>query len=145
MADLAAVMAAVQRNSWVALLSAILLGASSVGCFARNDHELYVDNMTDRSWYVRTDRGMTTPRSWVVRIGPGGRGVTVGWAGPAQHAIELLDEDCQHVGDFVGGEGNVRFVESVPGIAGRVQPFGTSLDRTDDIITTTDCGGWVPM
>jgi hypothetical protein len=113
-------------------------------CGPRADYELYVVNDTTQSWYIRTDRGQPTPRSWVVRIGPGGRGVTVGWAGTAEHQIELLDENCQPAGIFQGGGASVS-VAGIAGVVGTIQPFGTSLDRTDDVIATTECGGYMPL
>jgi hypothetical protein len=129
---------------FVAVSLALVCAFLVVACGA--SFKLTVSNDTDRVWFVRAPFGEHYPDLIQVhRIEPGASGIALSWDGDLDFDIELLNSDCQYVGNFESTDGTTYAVEGVAGLTGTIDRWSIADRNSPGISTVTECGGSVSL
>ena len=135
-------LAAIRNPFPLATLALAVASSTFVASCRHADHILYVENDSERAYFVRVQEG--SGPAHVAKLPRGGAGYTVAWSGAADHPVELLDLECNVVGAFDPSNANRRLVSGVGGVRGEVRPYPSTLpDDAPWYEASESCGGFV--
>ena len=105
---------------------------------------LFIRNHSSQKWLIRAASGDPELNVNYVRLPqPGAEGLSLFWAGPRNHTIELLELDCSVAGTFEFNGDQVA-VSGIDGIDGSVEPYRFNDQwNVPGIGATIECGGYV--
>lgn len=109
---------------------------------------LVVRNDTTQDFYLRAPHSTDPedPYSRVAHVPAGAQGRSVEWYGMRENEIEVLNEDCERVGEFESdpGQPGELIVFEVPMLTGRIEPYHFQNIRDNEPIESTgECGGFI--